>query len=255
MTRVLAIARNTFRETIRDRVLGVIIVFALLMIVGSLWLGSISLEQQGRMMIDFGLVVVSLFGLIVAVFIAATLVRKEVEKRTVFVLFSKPVGRGQFVWGKFIGLCLTMVVVMTGMAVFLFLVSWWVSKEATPLLLLAVALIYLQLVVVMAATVFFSTMTSAVLATVLGICTFVAGQLSANVLSLTELSEGNPVLKATAWLVYLLIPNLGALDIKASVVGDQNVAMGSVAVWSVYLLAYVVVVLFAATAVFRRKEF
>lgn len=254
MRRVAAIARNTFRETIRDRVLGVIVVFALLMIVGSLWLGSISLEQQGRMMIDFGLVAVSGFGLIVAVFVAATLVRKEVEKRTVFVIFSKPVGRGEFLWGKFLGLCATMAVVMTGMAVFLFLVAWWVAGDPTPLLLLAVALVYLQLVVVMAATVFFSTMTSAVLATVLGICTYVAGELSGNVLSLTEMGD-NPVLKAVAWVVFILIPNLGAIDLKAAVVGETSVPGGSLVAWSAYLVAYVVVVLVAATAVFRRKEF
>ncbi len=99
---------NTFKETIRDRVLAVIVVFALVMIVGGLWLGSISLGEQGRMMKDFGLVAVTFFGLIVAVFVAAGLVHKEVEKRTVFVLFSKPVSRAAFIGGKFFGLCGTM---------------------------------------------------------------------------------------------------------------------------------------------------
>ena len=75
------------------------------MIAGGLWLGSISLGEQGRMMKDFGLVAVTFFGLIVAVFIAASLVHKEVEKRTVFVLFCKPVSRAAFITGKFIGLC------------------------------------------------------------------------------------------------------------------------------------------------------
>ena len=107
---VVAIAVNTFKETIRDRVLAVIVVFALIMIVGGLWLGSISLGEQGRMMKDFGLVAVTFFGLIVAVFVAAGLVHKEVEKRTVFVLFSKPVSRAAFIAGKFVGLCGTMAV-------------------------------------------------------------------------------------------------------------------------------------------------
>ena len=64
MNQVVAIAVNTFRETIRDRVLAVIVVFALVMIAGGLWLGSISLGEQGRMMKDFGLVAVTFFGLI-----------------------------------------------------------------------------------------------------------------------------------------------------------------------------------------------
>ena len=121
MNQVVAIAVNTFKETIRDRVLAVIVVFALLMIVGGIWLGSISLGQQGRMMQDFGLVAVTAFGLIVAVFVAAGLVHKEVEKRTVFVLFSKPVSRAAFITGKFIGLCGTMGLVLAGMGGFLFL--------------------------------------------------------------------------------------------------------------------------------------
>ena len=115
MNQVVAIAVNTFKETIRDRVLAVIVVFALLMIAGGLWLGSISLGEQGRMMKDFGLVAVTVFGLIVAVFVAAGLVHKEVEKRTVYVLFSKPVSRGAFISGKFVGLCGTMAVVLAGM--------------------------------------------------------------------------------------------------------------------------------------------
>ena len=80
-----------------------IVLFALVMIVAGLWLASISLGEQGRMIKDFGLVAVTFFGLIVAVFVAASLVRKEVEKRTVFVIFSKPVRRVEFICGKFVG--------------------------------------------------------------------------------------------------------------------------------------------------------
>ena len=255
MRRVAAVARNTFRETIRDHILGVIVVFALLMIVGSLWLGSISLEQEGRMVKDFGLVAVSAFGLIVTVFVAASLVRKEVEKRTVFVLFSKPLGRGEFIFGKFLGLCLTMAAVMAGMGVFLFAVSWWVSKGATPALLLAVALVYVQLVVVMAVTILFSTVTSAVLATVLGICTYFIGELSRNVLSLTNIAQDNPVLKAVAWAVFVLVPNLSAVDVRGKIVTGAAVDWAAVGAWTGYLLAYTVIVLLAAAAIFRRKEF
>jgi Cu-processing system permease protein len=260
MRRVVAIAQNTFRETIRDRILGVIVLFALVMILGSLWLASVSLEQGARMMKDFGLVAVSGFGLVVTVFVAASLVRKEVEKRTVFVLFSKPVGRGEFIWGKFFGLSATMAAVMAGMGVFLFGVSWSVAGEAAPSLLLGVALVYVQLVVVMAVTVFFSTMTSAVLATVLGICTYVAGVLSANVLILSQPSvktgvPDTPLLHVVTWPVYLLVPNLSALDIRGVIVEGGAIPWSSVAAWAGYLVAYTVVVLLAASAVFRRKEF
>jgi ABC-type Na+ transport system ATPase subunit NatA/ABC-type transport system involved in multi-copper enzyme maturation permease subunit len=251
---VVAIAINTFKETIRDRVLAVIVVFALLMIAGGLWLGNISLGEQGRMIKDFGLVAVTGFGLIVAVFVAASLVHKEVEKRTVFVLFSKPVSRVAFITGKFIGLCGTMAIVLAGMGLFLFMLVWAVAGEASGMVLLAVLMIYVQLLAVVAVTIFFSTMGSAILAAVLGICVFVAGQLSHNVLALTRLGK-NPITEALSWVVYVVIPNFSAVDVKAGAVGEQTLAWGQVGLWSVYLLAYIVVALALATLIFRRKEF
>ena len=254
MNQVLAIAVNTFKETIRDRVLSVIVVFALLMIAGGLWLGSISLGAGGRMMVDFGLVAITGFGLIVAVFVAAGLVHKEVEKRTVFVLFSKPVSRAAFISGKFIGLCGTMAAVLAGMGLFLFVLVWLVDGDPAGMVLVAVVMIYVQLLAVMAVTIFFSTLGSAILASVLGICVFVAGQLSHNVLALTRLGK-NPVTEALSWVVYVVIPNFSAVDVKAGVVGEKTLAWSEVGLWTAYLLAYMVVVLALATLVFRRKEF
>jgi ABC-type transport system involved in multi-copper enzyme maturation permease subunit len=254
VNQLIAITVNTFKETIRDRVLAVIVVFALIMIAAGLWLGSISLGEQGRMMTDFGLVAVTGFGLIVAVFVAAGLVRKEVEKRTVYVLFSKPVSRVAFISGKFVGLCGTMAVVLAGMGLFLFALVWVVSGHPSGMVLLAVVMIYVQLLAIMAVTIFFSTLGSAILASVLGICVFVAGQLSHNVLALTRLGK-NPLTEALSWVVYVTVPNLSAVDVKAGVVGEQTLAWGQIGLWTAYLAAYVVVVLALAALIFRRKEF
>lgn len=254
MRQVRAIAVNTFKETIRDRILAVIVVFALLMIAAGLWLGSISLGEQGRMMKDFGLVAVTAFGLIVAVFVAAGLVHKEVEKRTVYVLFSKPVSRVAFICGKFAGLCATMAVVLAGMGLFLFALVWLVDGRPSGMVLLAVLMVYVQLLVIIAVTIFFSTLGSAILASVLGICVFVAGQLSQNVLALTRLGK-NPLTEALSWVIYVIIPNFSAVDVKAGVVGEQTLAWGQIGLWTAYLLAYMVVVLTLAALVFRRKEF
>jgi Cu-processing system permease protein len=254
VNQLIAITVNTFKETIRDRVLAVIVVFALIMIAAGLWLGSISLGEQGRMMKDFGLVAVTGFGLIVAVFVAAGLVRKEVEKRTVYVLFSKPVSRVAFISGKFVGLCGTMAVVLAGMGLFLFALVWVVSGHPTGMVLLAVVMIYVQLLAIMAVTIFFSTLGSAILASVLGICVFIAGQLSHNVLALTRLGK-NPLTEVLSWVVYVIVPNLSAVDVKAGAVGEQTLAWEQIGLWSAYLAAYVVVVLALAALIFRRKEF
>jgi Cu-processing system permease protein len=254
MNQVWAIAVNTFKETIRDRVLAVIVVFALIMILGGLWLGSISLGEQGRMMKDFGLLAISAFGLIVAVFVAASLVHKEVDKRTVFVLFSKPVGRIEFIWGKFLGLCATMSAVLAGMGLFLFLLAWWVAGSPSGSLLTATSLIYFQLVVVMAVTILFSTVASPILASVLGVCVFFAGQLSHNVLSLTRLGH-DASFKVVSRIVFFVIPNLNAVDIKGAVVGEGTAQWTTIAFWTAYLAGYTVLILLLASWIFRRKEF
>jgi hypothetical protein len=105
-----------------------------------------------------------------------------------------------------------------------------------------------------AVTILFSTLGSAILASVLGICVFVAGQLSQNVLSLTRLGK-NALTQLLSWIVYVIVPNLSAVDIKAGAVGEQTIVWGQIGLWTAYLLAYVVVVLALAALVFRRKEF
>jgi len=122
------------------------------------------------------------------------------------------------------------------------------------MVLLAVLMVYVQLVTVIAVTIFFSTMGSAILAAVLGICVFVAGQLSHNVLQLTRLGR-NAVTETLSWVVYVLIPNFSAVDVKAGVVGESTLAWGEIALWTLYLIAYILLILSAAAVVFRRKEF
>jgi ABC-type transport system involved in multi-copper enzyme maturation permease subunit len=249
-----AVAANTFRETIRDRVLLVVVLFALAMIVASLWLASISLGEESRLMNDFGLVAVSAFGVIVGVFVAAGLLRKEIDKRTVFILFSKPVGRGEFIGGKFAGLSATMAAVVLGMTVFLFLLSWLVAGEASGWVLIAGAFILLQVLVVMAVTIFFSTFASPILASVLGLCVFVAGQLSHNALSLTQLGK-SAGLEGLSWVVYVLVPNFSAVSLSAVVVGEEAAHWSTIAGWAGYLVAYAVIMLALSWLVFRRREF
>jgi hypothetical protein len=140
------------------------------------------------------------------------------------------------------------------MGLFLFAVDWFVAGQPSGWLPVAVGLIYLQLLTIMAVTILFSTVASAILASVLGICVFVAGQLSHNVLSLTGLGHG-AVLRGLSWVVFVLVPNLSAVDIKASVVGEGAPDWSQVGLWGGYLAAYIVAVLVLASVIFRRKEF
>src|ERR1035437_8560255 len=108
MTQILAIARNTFLETIRDRILNAILVFAVLLIGTSLLLGQLSAGQDVKIVKDLGLGAIGFFGVIIAIFVGTSLVHKELDKRTVFVVLTKPVARSTFLLGKLIGLMLTL---------------------------------------------------------------------------------------------------------------------------------------------------
>ncbi|MCA1849872.1 MAG: ABC transporter permease, partial [Acidobacteria bacterium] len=108
--RLAAIARNAFREAVRDRVLYNLVFFVLLLIAGAIFLGELSDAQESKIIIDMGLSAMLLFGAFIAIFVGVGLVYKEIERRTIYAIFSKPVGRGEFLVGKYLGLCLTLLV-------------------------------------------------------------------------------------------------------------------------------------------------
>src|SRR3954469_1236973 len=108
--RTFAIARNAFREAVRDRVLYNLVLFVLLLTGGAIFLGELSAGQESKVIVDLGLSAMLLFGVFISIFVGVGLVYKEIERRTVYAIFAKPVGRGEFLVGKYFGLCLTLAV-------------------------------------------------------------------------------------------------------------------------------------------------
>ncbi|MBD0327164.1 MAG: ABC transporter permease, partial [Pyrinomonadaceae bacterium] len=108
--RIATIARNAFREAVRDRVLYNLVLFVLLLTVGAIFLGELSAAQESKIIIDLGLSAVLIFGAFISIFVGVGLVYKEIERRTIYAIFAKPVGRGEFLIGKYLGLCLTLLV-------------------------------------------------------------------------------------------------------------------------------------------------
>ena len=112
----LPLAMNTLRESIRDKLLYVILFFALIMIGSGVILSALSLNQQTKIVMDLGLSSISVFGLIITVFVGTSLVSKEIDKKTIFLLLSKPLRRRDFILGKFVGLSLTLLIIFSAMA-------------------------------------------------------------------------------------------------------------------------------------------
>ena len=163
--RVVAIARNAFREAVRDRVLYNLVVFALLLIGGAVFLGELSAGQEAKIIVDLGLSATLLFGMFIAVFVGVGLVYKEIERRTLYAILSKPVSRGEFLLGKYLGLCLTLFVNVAIMGAGLSLALLFVKRGWDPLLVRiwpAVLLIYIELMILTGVAMLFSRVLSSV---------------------------------------------------------------------------------------------
>jgi len=261
------IAISVFKESVRDKVLYNLVLFAVLLIGASYLLGQLTAGQDMKIIKDLGLSATSIFGLFIAVFIGIGLVWKEVERRSIYSVLSKPITRVQFILGKYAGLVLTLAVNLAVMTVALYAVlgammllgppSLVLVLDAPPLdprLLLAVALIFVQLALVTALALFFSTFSSPILSAVFTFGLYVVGQFNADLKQFDQVVNSS----AAAWLargLYYVLPNLAPFDIKALVVHGRPVSTGYVLLTAGYGVVYVTFVLVAAMLVFARRDF
>lgn len=256
-SRIIAIARNAFREAVRDRVLYNLVLFVLLLTAAAIFIGELSGGQERKVIVDLGLSAMLLFGTFIAIFVGVGLVYKEIEKRTIYAIFSKPVGRGEFLVGKYLGLCLTLLVnvVVMGLGVSVALV--YVSRGWDPLVLViwpAVLLIYLELMIITAIALLFSSFSSPALSALLTFFVFIIGHFSADLKSLAT-SMGSIAARWTFASLYYLLPNLSNYSFITPAAHGQAPAAGFVAVTTLYALCYIAMVLAAATLVFSRRNF
>jgi ABC-type transport system involved in multi-copper enzyme maturation permease subunit len=248
---IQGIALNTFREAIRDRILYLLLVFALVLIGVSRALSQLTVGSEEKIVKDLGLSAISIFGVLTAVFLGVSLVFKEVDKRTIFTLLANPVRRWHFIVGKYLGLLvvLTMNVVLMTAVLAAILVG-----ESVVAMLPAVALILVELALITAWAILFSCFTNPILAAVGTIAVYVVGHMS---WSFELLKNRIP----SGWtsvvcdVLYWVLPNLSLLDIKAEVVHGVAVPASTMGLAVLYGLTYSCVVLIVACAVFERRDF
>ena len=267
MKATFAIAVNVFRESVRDKILYNLVLFAILMIGASYVIGQLTAGQDVKIIKDLGLAATTLFGLFIAVFIGIGLVSKEVERRSIYSLLSKPIHRYQFVLGKYAGLVLTLVVNILVMAAALYAVlaymRWgiepsieraWDAPALDPALLTAVLLILLELMLVTAIALFFSTFSTPLLSAAFTFGITIAGHFSSDLRNFHDVVESR-VAQTIARGAYWVLPNLEPFDVKAQVVHGQHVTAGYVALVAAYGVVYIGILLVIATFVFSRRDF
>jgi ABC-type transport system involved in multi-copper enzyme maturation permease subunit len=255
--RIVAIASNAFREAVRDRVLYNLVLFVLLLTGAAIFIGELSGGQERKIIVDLGLSAMLLFGVFIAIFVGVGLVYKEIERRTIYAIFSKPVRRGEFIVGKYLGLCLTLLVNVLVMGAGVSLALIYVSRGWDPLALRiwpAVLLIYVELMILTGVALLFSSFSSPALSALLTFFVFIIGHFSSDLKSLAT-SMGSA---GARWLfqgLYYLLPNLANLSYITPAAHGQLPPAAHVAAVVVYSLVYITIILSAGVMIFSRRNF
>lgn len=253
--RLWAIALNTFRENRRDRILYVLLLFAALMIVAGVAMSELSPYEQGKILLDLGLSAMFLVGSLVAILLGIGLVSKEIERRTIYVMISKPVGRGEFLVGKVLGLTLTLSAAVGLMSLILLGVTSTYGTPPTWALIQSLVLLWSQLVVLVCMSVAFSAfVSSTTLAAMFSLSTWIIGQITEDLAAMADRSKSS-LTKLALLAIYWVLPDLTLLDAKAT--AAYGISVPNVQFFGAigYAIAYSALLLTLATVVFSRRDF
>ncbi len=254
-SRLAYIAFNTFREAVRDRVLYNLIFFALLMAASSILVGQISINVERQVVVNLGLTAVSLFGLAIAIFLGIGLVAKEIDKKTLYTLLSRPVRRWEFIVGKFAGLSLTLLVntALMGLGVFaaLFYVVHKFTLQDTSVLI-AIYFIILQFLVVTAIALLFSSFSSSILSAVFALAIFIIGTFAEDLRAFAQMAQ--PPARWLAIGLAHLVPNFAALNVITPAAHGEPIAGTLVLLNTAYALLYSVVAVCGAILIFEYRD-
>lgn len=252
-SRVGALALSTFRETVRDRIFYLVGVFGFVMLASTAVLSPLTVGAQGKIMADVGLASMNLFGLLVVIFVGTGMVRKEMDKGTILTILSKPVGRREYLLGKFFGLNITLFCMLVVMGLIFLLMTFLAPGSFSLRFIPVFYLTFLELMLINAVAVFFSTCVSPILAAVFTIGAFVVGHLSQSIRDFGEI-QGSAFQNGVSTVVYYLIPNLEVFNVRGEVVHGMEVSADLLGMATIYGLGWSALLLLIAGAVFAGRE-
>jgi ABC-type transport system involved in multi-copper enzyme maturation permease subunit len=257
---ILAIARNTFREAARNKVLYSLLFFAILLILSALALGELSLHEEVRMTRDVGLFGIDLFSVLIAIFVGVNLLYKELDLKTVYTILPKPIARWEFVLGKFLGMMITLTIQIVVMGLVLVLTTWLQGGKVDANLAKALWLLLMNVTIVTAIAMLFSSFSSPFLSGFFSLGVFVVGRSVPDIRLLLG-KAGGAASEVLQTITYLL-PNLHLFYPSGAIIGAETTSVHAQFVGRDYLLwtslygvGYSALVLGLAMLIFRRRDF
>ena len=255
ISRLSAITLNTFREAVRDRVLYNLILFALLLVASAPLFSQISIDIERLVLVNVGLSSISLFGVIIAIFIGIGLVSKEIEKKTLYTILSRPVRRWEFIVGKYFGLMVTLVVNASLMTLGFYLALLINQRGLTAgdgRLLIAVYFTLLEFLIITAITLLFSSFSTPIFSAIFAFAVFGIGSFGEDLRNFADLAHG--MTKWAAKAVAYLLPNFASLNVISQVAHNQPIASSLILFNTFYALLYAAAVTAGAVLIFEHRN-
>jgi ABC-type transport system involved in multi-copper enzyme maturation permease subunit len=250
--KIIAIARNTFRETVRDKIFYNLLIFYIAMVSISILLGGLSIGEDEKIIKDVGLSGLSVFGALITIFIGISLVNREMDRRTVNTVLSKPVSRAEFIVGKFAGLSTLVAVNIALMTLCLLLVLYGVTGKFEASLFLPLPFLFLEFLLLSALAIMFSSLSTPTMSAIFTLAIYFLGHLSQELKDIS--TAGSSMLTGAASIVYHLIPNLESLNLREEVVHSLQVDWSMVLLSVLYALVYTALLLTLSVFIFSRRD-
>jgi ABC-type transport system involved in multi-copper enzyme maturation permease subunit len=251
---LLAVATNTFREAVRDKVLHSILFFAGLLLLVSLGMREITIGDQAKVVRGVAMGGISLMGAIIAIFLGVGLVWKEIEKKTIYTLASKPIPRWTLLLGKYVGLWITLAAEVAALTAMYAVIVGSQQGIPDPQVFLAMAMLMGELTLLCAWATLFSTFSAPTTASAYSLCIYFIGHFADDLRHFGEKSD-SPAFRELALGLYRVLPNLEVFNIRAEAVHGIAVPASEVAWAAAYGAGYTAAVLAVAMWVFERRDF
>ena len=252
MRNIFIIAKNTFKQVIRDRILYGILVFALLFLGSTIVLSSLSLGEDLFVMRNFGLAGIYIFGLLITIFLGASIVYEEVERKTTYFILTKPVAKTHLIWGRFLGLwagVCTTIILMAG--TYLLIISLN-NGGFDYMALYAIVLQLFEMALIISIIIMFSMFTSPLASIIYTVLILYIGHLL-TLLHTFALKSGM-ISKSILLSVYYLAPNLEKFDIRNLIVHNVPISLPEVLISVIYAFVYIILALYIAQRLLNRKD-
>lgn len=252
--KTLAIARNTFREAVRDRIFFLVAAFGLLLLAASVVMSPLTVGAQQKIVADIGLASLPLLCVMVVLLVGSAMLHKELDRRTIMTILAKPITRLEYLLGKYLGLVAVLTCMLVGLFAVFLLACWLTATPVQGAFFVSLGMTIVEMLLITGVVVFFSTFTTPVLTSLFTLGVFVAGHTVQDLQTFAEVT-GNAAVAQTMAILKWTLPNLDLFNIRAAAVHGQTLDPGQLLIAVAYGFCFTGLLLALSDLTFRRREF